>query len=88
MATPYTPKQPPQGENVTVQDLMQWMVGELNAIREAFIRSEEYAELDVLHAAPAKIRNGMEIEADGTDFNPGSGAGKYVRRAGAWVYIG
>jgi hypothetical protein len=45
-------------------------------------------KLEVLHAEPSKPRDGDLLEADGTDLNPGSGAGLYIRRAGAWVFIG
>lgn len=38
----------------------------------------------VWHVAPAKPREGMLVYADGTDWNPGSGAGYYVYYAGAW----
>jgi hypothetical protein len=41
-----------------------------------------------LHAAPAKALEGDEIEVDGTNFNPGSGRGKYVRRGGVWTFVG
>lgn len=52
-------------------------------------RSDPITQLDVLTAEPSGVLvNGMEVEADGTLWNPGSGAGKYVRRSGAWVFIG
>ena len=44
--------------------------------------------LKELHVEPAKPRDGMIILADGTDFNPGSGAGFYGRKAGVWVLLG
>jgi len=44
----------------------------------------------VLTSAPSTIAAGMIIRADGTSFNPGSGAGTYVRNAAnsAWVLLG
>ena len=38
----------------------------------------------IWHVAPTKPREGMLVYADGTDWNPGSGAGYYVYYAGAW----
>ena len=38
----------------------------------------------VWHVVPTKPREGMLVYADGTDWNPGSGAGYYVYYAGAW----
>ena len=38
----------------------------------------------VWHVAPVKPREGLLVYADGTDWNPGSGAGYYVYYAGAW----
>ena len=38
----------------------------------------------IWHVAPGKPREGMLVYADGTDWNPGSGAGYYVYYAGAW----
>jgi hypothetical protein len=38
----------------------------------------------IWHVAPGKPREGLLVYADGTDWNPGSGAGYYVFYAGAW----
>ncbi len=43
--------------------------------------------LDVLTAEPAVVRDGMIVYADGSAWNPGSGAGVYAREAGAWVKL-
>jgi len=47
----------------------------------------DYMALNTLYAAPKRIFDGMVILADGTVFNPGSGAGVYARVAGAWVKL-
>jgi len=44
--------------------------------------------LPVLYAEPDKPRNGQIVLADGSTWNPGSGAGFYGRSAGAWVLLG
>ncbi len=41
-----------------------------------------------LHAEPVRPRTGMVVLADGTDWNPGSGAGFYGYRGGAWNLLG
>lgn len=46
------------------------------------------AHLSELNKAPAKPRAGMVVLADGVFFNPGSGAGFYGYRAGAWHFLG
>jgi hypothetical protein len=44
--------------------------------------------LKVLAVEPAKPRDGWIVCANGSDWNPGSGAGFYGRSAGAWVFLG
>ena len=41
-----------------------------------------------LHVEPDKPRTGMVALADGTNWNPGSGAGFYGYRGGAWQFLG
>ncbi len=41
-----------------------------------------------LHAEPAKPRTGMVVLADGTNWNPGSGAGVYTYFGSAWNLLG
>lgn len=54
----------------------------------AAVRTPVFLQITELHAPPDKPRNGMIVLADGTDWNPGSGAGYYGRSAGAWVFLG
>lgn len=44
--------------------------------------------LNELHVEPAKPRTGMIVLADGSDWNPGGGAGVYARYGGNWVKLG
>lgn len=44
--------------------------------------------METLHAAPAKLRDGLTVLADGTDWNPGGGQGVYTYYAGAWHKLG
>ncbi len=43
--------------------------------------------LTPVHVEPVKKREGMVVNADGTNWNPGGGAGLYQRLAGAWVKL-
>ena len=60
----------------------QWVI-------ENFRRMEEYSidpdivKTQVLYVEPKKKREGLIVIADGTSWNPGSGAGTYVYRSGA-----
>lgn len=61
---------------------------ELSEIERAQNEPVFILQLAVSNVAPAKVRPGMLVEADGTNWNPGLGAGLYIYRAGAWVFIG
>lgn len=41
-----------------------------------------------LNAEPAKYSDGMVVYADGTNWNPGSGEGLYMRYNSTWNYLG
>jgi hypothetical protein len=59
-------------------------------INKAAAAANPYSSQEYLHSEPSRIVAGMEVLADGTDWNPGSGAGRYRRNeAGtAWVFVG
>lgn len=59
------------------------------AIQQAAQRADPKNTLIYLHAAPAKTSAGDMVLADGTDWNPGSGAGLYQRNEAntAWICI-
>lgn len=63
------------------------MKRELEAVSQAMERSSELLLLDVRNVEPEKPRNGMLVVADGTNWNPGGGAGVYARIGGAWVKL-
>lgn len=81
----YEPISPPGGDNSVA--LGRWVFQELLKITAAFAGVESIL-LPQLDKEPDKPRNGMIILVDGTNFNPGSGAGFYGRSAGAWVKLG
>ena len=44
--------------------------------------------LRVLHAEPARYSEGMLVLTDGTDWDPGAGAGLYIRQVGHGLHLG
>jgi hypothetical protein len=61
---------------------------EFAKIAQAMETADQQINLDTLYAAPTKYRDGTICKADGTTWNPGSGAGVYVYRGGAWHFLG
>lgn len=76
----YIPRQPPP------DPLSGWLLEELNNIARS--TSTDIVQLQPQSVAPTRPRAGLLVEADGINWNPGSGAGLYIFRAGAWVFIG
>jgi len=58
---------------------------ELQDLVRALNESQPFVFLQILNVAPERPRDGMVVAADGTNWNPGSGAGFYGRIGGAWV---
>lgn len=71
------------GEGVTPQ----WLYDELQRIASEMYRPTA-STYETLHVAPERPQEGMVATADGTDWNPGAGAGIYQYRAGAWNRLG
>ena len=65
-----------------------FLKAELDKIAQAGVTPDQFLQLDTLYKPPAKLRAGMVALADGTAWNPGSGAGAYVYRGGAWHFLG
>ena len=61
---------------------------ELQRLARSFAEPTDFLSLGMLYAAPSKPRDGMIALADGSSWNPGSGAGYYGYRAGAWRFLG
>jgi hypothetical protein len=81
---PYTPTIPPEFRDVS--EAREWFMDELRRISEEF--NETIAlELRQVARAPDKPREGMIVSADGTNWDPGSGAGAYEYKGGAWVKL-
>jgi hypothetical protein len=61
---------------------------ELLGIKQSLEQGSDAFYLTTLYAAPKKIKEGQIIKADGVTYNPGSGAGVYCYRGGAWTFLG
>ena len=79
----------PEPLPIDTQDraLGEFIIRELRRIAAGFL-AVEGIQLPVLHVEPTRPRNGMVVLADGTDWNPGSGAGFYGRSGGTWTFLG
>lgn len=67
--------------------LVSFLREELARLERALNEAQPSRGWQVLHAEPKRVYEGLEVEADGSDWDPGDGAGKYVYRSG-WVFIG
>lgn len=79
MADSYT------GSPVPPEYSQSWLAEEFRRISAAVSLVEnDVIIIRPLHAAPSKLAEGMVANADGTDWNPGAGAGLYEYVGGAW----
>lgn len=77
----YSPSLPPADPN----RIGQYVYDELQKIAAALKAGEfEKINLSQLNVAPTKPRDGDIVRADGTNWNPGAGAGFYGRDASTW----
>ena len=68
-------------------DAPAWIVRELQRVSQATYGAAPYIQMQVQHKPPEKVRDGFVVLADGSDWNPGAGAGIYARISGAWVKL-
>lgn len=64
-----------------------YLANELQALAQSMLQAQPFLMLQTLHVEPVRPREGMLVKADGTDWDPGSGAGVYCYRAG-WTHLG
>jgi hypothetical protein len=65
--------------------LRAWLASSLRQIADSLGEPEVVAiRFSILNAEPARREDGDVAYADGTHWNPGSGAGLYERRGAAW----
>lgn len=82
----YTPRQIPVGGNL--EELKQWLAVELGNIQTEQNAALDCLRLKTLYAEPKKFGQGMQVIADGTQWNPGAGQGVYTYYAGSWKKLG
>ena len=71
------------------RDLNEYLEDLENRIEEAFRTGEFSAfNLSEINVVPDKPRDGDVINADGTDYDPGSGKGIYYFNGSAYVKLG
>jgi hypothetical protein len=70
------------------EEIPAYLNRELLALSQSLNSAQPFALLQMLNVAPLKPRDGQIVLADGTHWNPGSGAGFYGYRAGAWRFLG
>lgn len=80
----YMPQTPPSDP----AKLPGFLFSELSRLQQELAASKDALRLDVSYVAPTKPRDGEIRLADGTSWNPGSGAGYYGYRAGSWRFLG
>lgn len=61
---------------------------EFHQVARVMGRPQPFLLLATSYAAPGKPQDGMIVKADGTHWNPGSGAGYYGYTSGSWSFLG
>lgn len=69
-------------------ELPQFLNQELHNISQEMTSPKEVITLEMLNSPPTKIREGMIVLADGTNWNPGSGQGVYCYYNSTWNKLG
>lgn len=58
-----------------------------NLENDLMYRPREFLFLQTLARVPERPQEGMIVKADGTNWDPGAGAGIYVYQSGTWVKL-
>ncbi len=80
----YTPTAVPSDPGA----LSNYLSQELQYLAQSLAGVVPFVVFQTLNSAPTKPRDGMVVKADGVHWNPGSGAGFYGYKAGAWAFLG
>ena len=80
----YTPGNVPADQS----SMVEFLRSELAKIAQAMETPDDRITLETLYSPPNKYAEGTTVKADGTTWNPGSGAGTYQYRGGAWRFLG
>lgn len=65
----------------------EWFFKELQKLREDIV-GRDYYSLRKLTVEPSKLRDGLIVYADGTEWDPGSGEGIYAYYSATWNFLG
>jgi hypothetical protein len=76
------------GRELSASEVLDYLESELEKLSETLNEMGEFLQLKQLHVEPEKPRAGMVVLADGTDWDPGSGAGFYGYYGAAWAKLG
>jgi hypothetical protein len=69
----------------TFQAVRSWLAAQLREVADTLAApTVQGVTFAILAEEPARSDNGDVVYADGSNWNPGSGAGLYERRSGAW----
>jgi hypothetical protein len=72
----------------SLNQLSTYVADELQSVAGAASDPVNFLQLNVLHVAPEKPRDGQVVCADGTDWQPlGAGGGFFGYFGGAWVKL-
>lgn len=77
----YVPAQVPEIRNT--EELHDYVREELHQVSKA-LSGQEILGLEPLGKEPSRVSDGMVVYADGSGWDPGSGAGPYARIGGGW----
>jgi hypothetical protein len=73
---------------ISFPDLRAWLARQLRDVSDVLAQpSVTVVKFAILHAEPARYAEGDLVYADGSDWDPGSGVGLYVRTNSAWVKL-
>ena len=78
----------PIPEAMDMRQILSAVWDELQKIANELETGVSSVVLVELHAAPERLEDGMVVLADGTDWDPGSGAGYYGYQNGSWTFLG
>lgn len=80
----YTPRIPPQED----AELLPYLDDEFVKVAQE-LNKLSTGEYQIVYKEPAKMKPGLVVYADGTQWNPGSGEGLYRRSlSNTWVFVG
>ena len=79
----YQPSTPPSDPGAVAG----WALDELTQLARLLNDGMRILVVPPIYAEPARPREGMVVNADGTEWDPGGGAGLYQYLSSAWVKL-